>query len=101
MSLDLKEPGSENCVGSARKTAGPAKVGIEQLIELSIKGLGSMFDPGSGQFCYRLARTSDGLRQEGLSPRYTAMTLLGLCEFEKAGGPPEKRLPDHRTLVIG
>ena len=82
MSLNLKEPDSENCVEPA-KVAG---VDVEQLIALSIKGLGSMFDPASGQFCYRLVKTSDGLRQEGLSPRYTAITLLGLCEFEKAGG---------------
>ncbi len=86
MSLNLKDPDSENCVGSVKTAAGSTRVDIEQLIELSIKGLGPMFDPRSGQFCYRLAKTSDGLRQEGLSPRYTAMTLLGLCEFEKAGG---------------
>ncbi len=86
MSLNLKEPDSENCVESVKQASRPGKVDIEQLIELSIKGLGPMFDPRSGQFCYRLVKTSDEPRQEGLSPRYTAMTLLGLCEFEKAGG---------------
>ena len=86
MSLNLKEPDSESCVEPVKTPAGSTSVDIEQLIELSIKGLGPMFDPGSGQFCYRLAKDSGGLRQEGLSPRYTAITLLGLCEFEKAGG---------------
>ena len=81
MSLNLKE----NCVAS-EKAATATGVDIEQLIGLSIKGLGPMFVPGSGQFCYRLVKASGDVRQEGLSPRYTAMTLLGLCEFEKAGG---------------
>lgn len=86
MSLNLKEPDSENCAASVKTAAGSTSVDVEQLISLSIEGLGPMFVPGSGQFCYRLTKASDGLRQEGLSPRYTAMTLLGLCEFEKAGG---------------
>jgi hypothetical protein len=86
MSLNLKEPDSGNYAASVKTAAGPASVDVEQLIDLSIKGLGPMFVPGSGLFCYRLAIASDGLKQEGLSPRYTAMTLLGLCEFEKVGG---------------
>lgn len=86
MSLNLKEPGSENCAASATTAAAPTSVDVERLIDLSIKGLAPMFVPGSGQFCYRLVKASDNLRQEGLSPRYTAMTLLGLWEFEKAGG---------------
>lgn len=85
MSLNLKEPRSGDYVAS-EKTAAPTGVDIERLIDLSIKGLGPMFVPGRELFCYRLNKTSDGLKQEGLSPRYTAMTLLGLSEFEKAGG---------------
>jgi hypothetical protein len=73
-------------VGSVERTAGPARVEVEQLIDLSIQGLGPMFNLESGQFCHRLVRTRAGMRQEDLSPRYTAITLLGLCEFEKSGG---------------
>lgn len=85
MSLNLKESGSESCVASER-TPASTSVDIDQLIGLSIAGLGPMFVPGSREFCYRLVRSADDLRQEGLSPRYTAMTLLGLCQLEKARG---------------
>jgi hypothetical protein len=36
-------------------------------------------------FCHRLVRTVNGLVSEGLSPRYTIMTLLGLRELERTG----------------
>ena len=45
-----------------------------------------MFDPDSQLFCHRLVQTEQGMVREGLSPRYTIMTLLGLREFERAGG---------------
>jgi len=86
VSLNLKEPDSEDYVASEKTAAAPIRVDVEQLIGLSTKGLGPMFVPERGLFCYRLTQTSGGLKQEGLSPRYTAMTLLGLCELEKAGG---------------
>ena len=44
-----------------------------------------MFDAGKQLFCHRLVRTGEGLVREGLSPRYTIMTLLGLRELELAG----------------
>jgi hypothetical protein len=44
-----------------------------------------MFDQASKQFCYRLVRTAKGLESEGLSPRYTFMTLMGLHRGEKFG----------------
>jgi hypothetical protein len=58
---------------------------IQALISLALRGLASMFDVEKQLFCHRLVRTESGLVREGLSPRYTIMTLLGLREIEKAG----------------
>ncbi|MDE3108562.1 MAG: hypothetical protein KGL02_01360 [Acidobacteriota bacterium] len=44
-----------------------------------------MFDAEKRLFCHRLVRIEQGLVREGLSPRYTIMTLLGLRELELAG----------------
>lgn len=44
-----------------------------------------MFDTEKQLFCYRLVRAEQGLHREGLSPRYTIMTLLGLRELERGG----------------
>ena len=44
-----------------------------------------MFVAEKKLFCYRLLRTGQGLVCEGLSPRYTIMTLLGLHEIERTG----------------
>jgi len=52
------------------------------LVPLAIKGIESMFDSETGLFCHRLRKTSSGLAREGISHRYTAMTLLGLLRAE-------------------
>lgn len=59
---------------------------IAELKSQALLGLASMFDAQKGLFCYRLVQTPHGLVQEALSPRYTIMTILGLGEFERAGG---------------
>jgi hypothetical protein len=38
-----------------------------------------MYDPARGRFVFRLRRTDSGVVREGLSDRYTAITLLGLA----------------------
>jgi hypothetical protein len=58
---------------------------IGELKSLAARGLVSMFDGERQQFCHRLVRTERGLVREGLSPRYTIMTLLGLRAFEQSG----------------
>src|SRR5262249_44391544 len=45
-----------------------------------------MFDQRAGMFCYKMKKAEDRLVREGLSPRYTAMTLLGLHRLEARGG---------------
>lgn len=57
------------------------------LVELAVRGLPQMFDHRAGMFCYKLKKTSGGLVQEGLSPRYTAMTLMGLHRLEQSAAP--------------
>ena len=44
-----------------------------------------MFDGQNQLFCNRLVRTRKGLEREGLSPRYTLMTLMGLRQGESFG----------------
>ena len=58
---------------------------VRELISLAARGLVAMFDEDKQLFCHRLLRTEQGVVREGLSPRYTIMTLLGLRELELAG----------------
>ncbi len=58
---------------------------VLELISLATRGLRAMFNADKQLFCHRLRRTEHGLVREGLSPRYTIMTLLGLRELELAG----------------
>jgi hypothetical protein len=71
-------------------TARPEPLGapsdrIRELVSLAARGLVAMFDSDKQLFCHRLLSTEQGLVREGLSPRYTIMTLLGLRELEGAG----------------
>jgi len=60
-------------------------VRVRALNTLCVKGLAPMFDEQSQLFCNRLVRTEKGLEREGLSPRYTLMTLMGLHRGKKFG----------------
>ncbi|MGP0020235.1 MAG: hypothetical protein ACLPHP_16815 [Candidatus Sulfotelmatobacter sp.] len=59
---------------------------IRRFVDLAVRGLVPMFDQQKQLFCYSLKKTNDGMVQEGLSPRYTMMTLMGLHRLEEAGG---------------
>lgn len=59
---------------------------ISELLALAGDGLVPMFDADRQLFCHKMVRTKQGLVREGLSPRYTVMTLLGLRKLERAGG---------------
>jgi len=65
--------------------AGTRPQELRRLISLAAGGLGPMFNRDEQLFCHRFVLTSAGCVQEGLSPRYTVMTLLGLKELEAAG----------------
>lgn len=58
---------------------------IRELVSFAANGLNAMFDEERQLFCHRIVRREQGHVREGLSPRYTIMTLLGLKELELAG----------------
>jgi hypothetical protein len=58
---------------------------VRRFIGLATRGLVPMFDQQRQLFCYSLKKTSQGMVQEGISPRYTMMTLMGLHRLEQAG----------------
>lgn len=58
---------------------------VERLTELAVKGLPSMLDPETQLFCFKLRRTDRGMVREGVSHRYTMMTLMGLKRLEESG----------------
>jgi hypothetical protein len=58
---------------------------IARLMELAIRGLKPMYDPEKRLFCHRLRKTPSGNIREGISQRYTIMTLLGLLRAEAVG----------------
>ena len=60
-----------------------SKMTVRNLVELAVRGLPQMFDSRAGMFCHKVKKTASGLVQEGLSPRYTAMTLMGLRRLEQ------------------
>jgi hypothetical protein len=74
--LQVPGPGQPDSVPSCQ---------VRALVSLAARGLVAMFDADKQLFCHRLLRTEQGLVREGLSPRYTIMTLLGLRELEMAG----------------
>jgi hypothetical protein len=58
---------------------------VAHLVDLAIRGLEPMYDEETSLFCHRLKQTSSGNVREGISQRYTVMTLLGLLRAESAG----------------
>ena len=59
---------------------------VDRYVALAVRGLVPMFDQKRQLFCYSLKKYSLGIAQEGISPRYTMMTLMGLHRLEAAGG---------------
>jgi hypothetical protein len=78
-----------------------SKVDVKELLEMSVRGLEPMFDSSNQQFCHRLVRTANGFVREGLSPRYTAMTLLGLNELEKFHGSKPFAMGPMLDKILG
>jgi hypothetical protein len=54
---------------------------VTHLQTMSVRGLARMFDPREQTFAFRVRHTPQGVVQEGLSPRYTAISLLGLAQM--------------------
>jgi hypothetical protein len=59
---------------------------LKRIIELSVNGLIYMFDEEKNLYCHKVRRVPNGMVREGLSLRYTIISLLGLQRFEAYGG---------------
>jgi hypothetical protein len=73
---------------------------LSDLLTLSVAGLGQMFVPSRRVFCDRLVLTDMGLEAQGLSPLYTAMTLLGLNRYETTGARTQFPVRDLTTDLV-
>ena len=71
---------------SAAQQPKDSQATVQRLVALATRGLVPMFDEQRKLFCYTRKKTDQGLVCEGLSPRYTMMTLMGLHRLEEAGG---------------
>jgi hypothetical protein len=59
---------------------------VQRLVGLATRGLVPMYAPNRRLFCYTLKKTEQGMAREGISQRYSMMTLMGLHRLEIAGG---------------
>lgn len=66
---------------------GPSTIDLRKLNSFALSGLMQMFNQDAQLFCRTLRRTDSGLVQEGTSPQFTILTLLGLHRLEAAGVP--------------
>lgn len=75
------------------RTGNLAKHDLRELIAFATRGLAGMLDPSEQLFCHRLVRANSGLVREGISRRYSIMTLLGLRELKSIGSDCPYDLP--------
>ncbi len=73
---------------------------IGSLLRLACSGLAPMLDEDRGIFCDRLIFDRDQPRREGISERYTAMTLLGLNRYHRAGYQSQFNVRDMATTLL-
>jgi hypothetical protein len=57
---------------------------IDQIRAMAIRSLARMYKPEERLFVFRLRQDVEGIASEGLSRRYTAITILGLAKEEPA-----------------
>lgn len=58
---------------------------VRSLNKLAVAGLAPMFDTAKQLFCFKLKRTDAGMVREGVSQRYTVITLMGLHRLVQSG----------------
>lgn len=66
---------SEETITTHPTTAGR----IADMRVLALRALSNMYDPGRRRFVFRLVRDGLSTRREGLSSRYTAISIIGLA----------------------
>jgi hypothetical protein len=69
----------------ATKSAHQSREDVQDLVASAAAGLVQMFDEERQLFCAKMIRTERGLAREGISHRYTLITLMGLHRLELAG----------------
>jgi hypothetical protein len=57
---------------------------VASLRERALRGLARMYRPDEGLFAFRIGRSGKKLILEGVSPRYTAIALIGLAGEDEA-----------------
>src|SRR5271156_4352670 len=62
-----------------------ARLQVPELIRLALHGLSDMFDEDRRLFCFRMVSDERGMVREGISHRYTLISLLGLHRARLAG----------------
>ena len=83
-SMDRRAP--EPRRASGRRPA--PLIDLGSLVDLAQRGLARMFDAEQGQFCFTARRTASGLERQGVSLRYTLISLLGLHKLECSQSHP-------------
>src|SRR5579884_1769431 len=58
---------------------------VSRFVALATRGLIPMFNDRQQLFCYKLKKEDEIMVQEGLSHRYTMMTLMGLHRLKGSG----------------
>ena len=79
------EPREGHASSGAGALDGASEIDVRRLNAIALGGLSQMFNREAQLFCHTLKRGKSGLSQEGISPRYTILTLLGLYRLETAG----------------
>ena len=69
---------------------------VSGIISLAATGLTGMYDPAQKLFVHLVRESNGVLVPEGISPRYSLMTLLGLHRMETKGR--NRQLPSRRVL---
>jgi hypothetical protein len=60
---------------------------VQALVASATAGLLPMFNESKQLFCDRTILSESGMMHQGLSPRYTLITLMGLHRLEQSGHP--------------
>lgn len=80
---------------------------VERMVDVSIRGLPGMFRKDTRCFAHTRRRTGSGLELAGVSPRYGAISLLGLRHVEEAaqraalGGETAREFAERQVAAIG
>ena len=92
MSAQQQIPGRHSGPAAAERATAPrprwpiysdmqaARSVINRLRPIALRSLAGMYSPSDRLFAFRVRPGAKGLAREGLSPRYTAITLIGLAE---------------------